>query len=44
MSSSASKAELIGRYHEIAVSGEVNRMIAAAINADPEWLWHGPDA
>jgi hypothetical protein len=27
-----------------AVSGEVNRMIAAAINANPQWFWHGPDA
>jgi hypothetical protein len=27
-----------------AVSGEVNRMIASAINADPQWFWHGPDA
>jgi hypothetical protein len=27
-----------------AVSGEVNRMIAAAINVNPEWFWHGPDA
>jgi hypothetical protein len=29
---------------KLAVSGEVNRMIAAAINADPSWFWHGPDA
>jgi hypothetical protein len=29
---------------KLAVSGEVNRMIAAAINADPRWFWHGPDA
>jgi hypothetical protein len=28
---------------KLAVSGEVNRMIAAAINADPRWFWHGPD-
>jgi hypothetical protein len=28
----------------LAVSGEVNRMIAAAINADPQWFWHGPGA
>jgi hypothetical protein len=28
----------------LAVSGEVNRMIAAAINANPSRLWHGPDA
>jgi len=27
----------------LAVSGEVNRMIAAAINSDPEWFWRGPD-
>ena len=26
------------------LSGEVNRMIAAAINANPQWFWHGPDA
>jgi hypothetical protein len=26
------------------VSGEVNQMIAAAINADPKWYWHGRDA
>jgi hypothetical protein len=29
---------------ELAVSAEVNRMIAAAINANPRWFWHGPDA
>jgi hypothetical protein len=29
---------------KLAVSGEVNRMIAAAINVNPEWFWHGPDA
>jgi hypothetical protein len=28
---------------KLAVSGEVNRMIAAAINADPRWFWEGPD-
>jgi len=28
----------------LTVSGEVNRMIAAAINANPRWFWHGPDA
>jgi hypothetical protein len=28
----------------LAVSDEVNRMIAAAINADPRWFWEGPDA
>jgi hypothetical protein len=32
------------RYDRLAVSGEVNRMIAAAINVDPQWFWHGPDA
>jgi hypothetical protein len=32
------------RYNRLAVSGEVNRMIAAAINANPQWFWHGPDA
>jgi hypothetical protein len=29
---------------KLAVSGEVNPMIAAAISADPQWFWHGPDA
>jgi hypothetical protein len=29
---------------KLAVSGEVNRMIAAAINVNPIWFWHGPDA
>src|SRR5690349_23226202 len=29
---------------KLAVSGEANRMIAAAINVNPEWFWHGPDA
>jgi hypothetical protein len=29
---------------KLAVSGEVNRMIAAAINVDPRWFWEGPDA
>jgi hypothetical protein len=29
---------------ERAVSGEVNRIIAAAINADPRWFWEGRDA
>jgi hypothetical protein len=29
---------------KLVVSGEVNRMIAAAINANPRWFWHGPDA
>jgi hypothetical protein len=32
------------RYDRLAVSGEVNRMIAAAINVNPRWFWHGPDA
>jgi hypothetical protein len=32
------------RYHRLAVSGEVNRMIASAINANPQWFWRGPDA
>jgi hypothetical protein len=27
----------------LAVSGEVNRMIAAAINANPRWFWQGPE-
>jgi hypothetical protein len=31
-------------YDQLAVSGEVNRMVAAAINANPRWFWHGPDA
>jgi len=26
-----------------AASGQVNRMVAAAINADARWFWHGPD-
>jgi hypothetical protein len=30
-------------YATGAVSGEVNRMIAAAINVNPKWFWHGPD-
>jgi len=29
---------------KLAVSGEVNRMITAAINVNPKWFWHGPDA
>jgi hypothetical protein len=32
------------RYDQFAVPGEVNRMIAAAINANPRWFWYGPDA
>ena len=27
----------------LAISGRVNAMIAAAINADPQWFWNGPD-
>jgi hypothetical protein len=26
------------------ISGRVNPMIAVAINANPQWFWHGPDA
>jgi hypothetical protein len=29
---------------KLAVSGEVNRIIDAAINANPQCFWHGPDA
>jgi hypothetical protein len=29
---------------KLAVSSEVNRMIAAAINVDPRWFWEGPHA
>jgi hypothetical protein len=32
------------RYDRLTVSGEVNRMIADAINVDPQWFWHGPEA
>jgi hypothetical protein len=32
------------RYDPLAVSDEVNRMIAAAINVDPKWFWQGSDA
>ena len=28
---------------QLAASREVNRMVAAAINADTKWFWHGPD-
>jgi hypothetical protein len=28
---------------KLAVSGEVNRMIAAAIDANPRWFWHGSE-
>ena len=38
------RLSLSARYDQLAVSGEVNRMIAAAINANPQWFWHGPDA
>jgi hypothetical protein len=31
-------------YDRLAVSDEVNRMIASAINVDPRWFWHGPEA
>jgi hypothetical protein len=33
-----------GTGDELAVSGDVNRMIAAAINVDAGWFWRGPDA
>jgi hypothetical protein len=28
---------------QIGASREANRMVAAAINADTRWFWHGPD-
>jgi hypothetical protein len=28
---------------QLAASRDINRMIAAAINADTQWFWHGPD-
>ena len=28
---------------QLAASGQVHRMVAAAINADTRWFWHGPD-
>jgi hypothetical protein len=31
-------------WDRLAVSGEVNRVIAAAINVDPQWFWEGPEA
>jgi hypothetical protein len=31
-------------YDRLAVSGKVNRIIASAIAANPQWFWHGPDA
>jgi len=36
--SATSKAGLIAISDKLVVSGEVNRMIAAAINADPRWF------
>ena len=32
------------RYDRLPVLGEVNRIIAAAINIDPQWFWRGPEA
>jgi hypothetical protein len=32
------------RYDRLAVAGEVNQIIATAINVDPQWFWHGPEA
>jgi hypothetical protein len=32
-----------GPADQLAASGQVNRMVAAAINADAKWFWHGPD-
>jgi hypothetical protein len=29
---------------DLEVSAEVLRMIAAAINTDARWFWHGPEA
>jgi hypothetical protein len=28
---------------QLTASRDVNRMVAAAINADTQWFWHGPD-
>jgi hypothetical protein len=28
---------------QLAASRDVNRMVAAAINANAKWFWHGPD-
>jgi hypothetical protein len=28
---------------QLAASREVNRIVAAAINANAKWFWHGPD-
>jgi hypothetical protein len=28
---------------QLDASREVNRMVAAAINANAKWFWHGPD-
>jgi hypothetical protein len=38
-------AAAIAEYRRLrlAVSREVNRMIAAAINANPQWFCEGPD-
>jgi hypothetical protein len=33
----------LARHDQLAVSGEVNRLIAATIDLDPQWFWHGPD-
>ena len=30
-----------GRYDQLAVSGGVNRVIVAAISANPRWFWQG---
>jgi len=38
------RGEPEGAGDQLAVSGEVNRMIAAAINVNPRWFWEGPDA
>jgi len=27
----------------LTISGRLGAMIAAAINFDPQWFWHGPD-
>jgi hypothetical protein len=37
-------AEPFCAHDRLAVSGEVVRMIAAAINVDHQWFWHGPEA
>jgi hypothetical protein len=38
------RLNLYATRDKLAVSGDVNRMIAAAIQTDPQWFWHGPDA